>query len=292
MRNRILTDFRCAFPEHADATPARTGCSRFSNRRPSDPETQSRDPGIDWKRLGSTAFLGHLSPLMACSGRRSSCILSSARRDRQRPDPPQYRSEQPPRQTTLGQQQNAADRSDRQPKSAYRAARRPCWPWARGGQMWYSTRVSSCVTCVARTVGPRCRSRCGRLTRLDRGYEDLLTGKITDQLWARKSREWESELEAALDEVARHDHASSNYTATAPGLELSQHAYSLYVRQEAAEQRRLLNTLLSNCTFEGGSLTPTYNKFDPLVAGNGTGEWLGGRDSNPDYTVQSRVSYH
>ena len=22
------------------------------------------------------------------------------------------------------------------------------------------------------------------------------------------------------------------------------------------------------------------------------GEWLGGRDSNPDYTVQSRVSYH
>ena len=21
-------------------------------------------------------------------------------------------------------------------------------------------------------------------------------------------------------------------------------------------------------------------------------EWLGGRDSNPDYTVQSRVSYH
>ena len=24
----------------------------------------------------------------------------------------------------------------------------------------------------------------------------------------------------------------------------------------------------------------------------GGGEWLGGRDSNPDYTVQSRVSYH
>ena len=28
------------------------------------------------------------------------------------------------------------------------------------------------------------------------------------------------------------------------------------------------------------------------VKGKGLDDWLGGRDSNPDYTVQSRVSYH
>ncbi len=76
-------------------------------------------------------------------------------------------------------------------------------------------------------------------------------------------------------------------------LELCQKAHSLYVSQERHEQRRLLNTLLSNCTFDRGTLTPTYSKpFGLLAEGNETEDWLGGRDSNPDYTVQSRVSYH
>ncbi len=46
--------------------------------------------------------------------------------------------------------------------------------------------------------------------KLDRGYEDLLSGKITDELWTRKSQEWESDLAATRDELARHDRASSN----------------------------------------------------------------------------------
>ena len=97
-----------------------------------------------------------------------------------------------------------------------------------------------------------------------------------------------------MEALAKQDHASSNYAATGSRiLELSKRAYDLYVGQDPAEQRRLLNTLLSNCSFNRGTLMPTYNKpFDLLVQGNETGNWLGGRDSNPDYTVQSRVSYH
>jgi hypothetical protein len=54
----------------------------------------------------------------------------------------------------------------------------------------------------------------------------------------------------------------------------------------------LLKTLVSNCTFDRGSLLATYKKpFDMLVEGNGNGNWLGGRDSNPDNGVQSAVSY-
>ena len=131
--------------------------------------------------------------------------------------------------------------------------------------------------------------------KLDRAYDDRLAGTISDDLWNRKSKVWESELDATRDSLATQDQAAeSDHAATAASiLELSQQAYALYVRQDRAEQRRLLNTLLSNCTFDRGSLTPTYNKpFDLLAAGNETGEWLGGRDSNPDYTVQSRVSYH
>ena len=54
----------------------------------------------------------------------------------------------------------------------------------------------------------------------------------------------------------------------------------------------MLKTLVSNGTFDRGSLLATYRKpFDMLVEGNENGNWLGGRDSNPDNRVQSAVSY-
>jgi hypothetical protein len=64
-------------------------------------------------------------------------------------------------------------------------------------------------------------------------------------------------------------------TATAVKiLELAKRAESLYKTQNPTEQRRLLETVLSNCTFDRGSLCPTYSKpFDLFVRGNETGEW-------------------
>ncbi len=51
--------------------------------------------------------------------------------------------------------------------------------------------------------------------------------------------------------------------------------------------------ILSNCVLKDGTLYPTYRKpFDLIVEGNKTEKWLGDRDSNPDPTVQSRMSYH
>ena len=69
----------------------------------------------------------------------------------------------------------------------------------------------------------------------------------------------------------------------------------LYVRVSSKEQQQGFSIpaqLLSNCTFDRGSLSATYRKpFDMLVEGNENGNWLGGRDSNPDNGVQSAVSY-
>ena len=49
-------------------------------------------------------------------------------------------------------------------------------------------------------------------------------------------------------------------------LELAKRAENLYKSQDPAEQRRLLETVLSNCTFDSGSLCPTYSKpLDLLV---------------------------
>jgi hypothetical protein len=45
----------------------------------------------------------------------------------------------------------------------------------------------------------------------------------------------------------------------------------LYKSQNPAEQRRLLETVLSNCTFDRGTLCPTYTSpLDLLVKGNET----------------------
>ena len=53
-----------------------------------------------------------------------------------------------------------------------------------------------------------------------------------------------------------------------------------YLEQSFEERRRLLETLLSNCTFDRGNLCPAYVKpFDVLAHANETGDWRGGRDS-------------
>lgn len=129
--------------------------------------------------------------------------------------------------------------------------------------------------------------------KLDQAYEDRLAGRITDELWLRKSAEWEAELASVRRETARHEKASHDYGATGSKiLELAKNAHNLFIRIDPVEQARLLKMLVSNCTFDRGSLSVAYIKpFDMLVEGNESGNWLGGRDSNPDNVVQSHVSY-
>jgi DNA invertase Pin-like site-specific DNA recombinase len=123
---------------------------------------------------------------------------------------------------------------------------------------------------------------------LDRAYDDRLRGGISEDLWARKSREWEAELDVIRAETGKRERASHDYAVTGSKiLELAKNAYRLFGTQKPPEQARLLKTLLLNCTFDRGSLYPTYTSpFDLLVKGNETGDWLGGRDSNPDNVVQ------
>ncbi|MPY88377.1 MAG: recombinase family protein [Luteitalea sp.] len=120
--------------------------------------------------------------------------------------------------------------------------------------------------------------------KLDKAYDDRLGGRISDELWLRKSGEWEAELASTRRETARHERASHDYAATGSKiLELAKSAHNLFIRQDPREQARLLKTLVSNSTFDRGSLSVTYVKpFDLLADGNETGDWLGGRDSGPE----------
>jgi hypothetical protein len=74
--------------------------------------------------------------------------------------------------------------------------------------------------------------------------------------------------------MERHEGASEAYEAAGLQiLELAQSAYSSYVTKNPREQARLVNvkTVVSNSTFDRGSLSPTYIKpFDVFANGGKT----------------------
>ncbi|MEW5923674.1 MAG: recombinase family protein [Candidatus Zixiibacteriota bacterium] len=114
------------------------------------------------------------------------------------------------------------------------------------------------------------QKRQGHVQRLlDRSYEDKLGGKISEAMWERKSSEWDSELIDIQHKIRAHETANTNYYKTGVAiLELANDAYDMYLQENREEQRKLLNTLLSNCTFYCGTLCPTYKKpFDILAKG-------------------------
>ena len=81
-------------------------------------------------------------------------------------------------------------------------------------------------------------------------------------------------------------------------LELARNAQRQFERQEPRQKRRLLNFLLSNCSWENGEVVATFRQpFDLLAemtatkvrqkAGRGVNlakseSWLGDQDSNLD----------
>ena len=119
-------------------------------------------------------------------------------------------------------------------------------------------------------------------SKLDRAYEDRLSGVIPDELWTTKSTEFQEELRRVRAEMERHEHASEAYEATGLQiLELGQTAYASYVTKNPHEQARLVKTVVSNCSFDCGSLAPTYVKpFEVFAKGAETGDWLLRLDSN------------
>ena len=99
--------------------------------------------------------------------------------------------------------------------------------------------------------------------------------RISDEFWTRKSREWESELQIVDTEPTRLQQPQPLATVTAAKiLELAKQAEFLDKSQVPTEQRRLLDAVLSNCTFDRRTLCPTYaSPFDLLVKGNETESW-------------------
>jgi len=106
--------------------------------------------------------------------------------------------------------------------------------------------------------------------RIEAMYTDKLNGKITYDLYERKSEAWRREQIDILREMEAYQNTNRTYYEEGVQiLELAQRAVKLYEKQTIEEKRRLLNFVYSNSTFSQGRLSPIFRKpFDLLALTN------------------------
>lgn len=119
--------------------------------------------------------------------------------------------------------------------------------------------------------------------RMDAAYTDKLDGKISENFWQRKMSDWqmeEEQIKMAIQGLEKADTGDRALDAEKT-FELANKAYLLYVSQNSAEKAKLLRMLLSNCTVDATSVTPTYRyPFDLIYKNAKVEKWSGRLDSN------------
>ncbi len=151
----------------------------------------------------------------------------------------------------------------------------------------------------------RLRAEYDRLqSRIDAMYIDKLDGKIGGEFFDKMAGQWREGQTCCLRDIERHQEAEQSYKEDGIRiLELAHSAQSLFERQPAREKRRLLNFLLSNCSWDNGEVIATFRQpFDLLAEttdkaarakASNCGKsskneiWLGNLDSNQDRRSQS-----
>jgi site-specific DNA recombinase len=87
-------------------------------------------------------------------------------------------------------------------------------------------------------------------------YVDKLDGRIDAGFFDRMAAQWRDEQARCLQDIERHQNANQSYLDEGIHLlELAQSAGRLFERQESQEKRRLLNFVVSNCSWKGGELS-------------------------------------
>ncbi|MFZ4533407.1 MAG: recombinase family protein, partial [Alsobacter sp.] len=135
--------------------------------------------------------------------------------------------------------------------------------------------------------------------RINAMYVDKLDGLVETAFYDRMSNQWREDQNRCQHEIERHQNADKSYKDEGIALlDLARNAQRLFVMQEPREKRRLLNIVLSNCTWEDGEVIATFRQPFDILAKTATaaarveaGEnakspkseiWLGDLDSNQD----------
>ena len=120
------------------------------------------------------------------------------------------------------------------------------------------------------------RRRANIRDRMDRAYMDKLDGKIPEDFWTRRMKDWEIEerkITTAIDRLDRVDPANC-IERLQKSFELAEGAYSLYLSYDLNEKAGLLNRLLLNCSIDARRVVLTYRRpFDMIFNRAGLEEW-------------------
>jgi DNA invertase Pin-like site-specific DNA recombinase len=98
-------------------------------------------------------------------------------------------------------------------------------------------------------------------------YVDKLDGLVDTAFYDRMSNQWREEQNRCQREIERHQNADKSYKDEGVALlDLARNAQRLFASQEPREKRRLLNFVLSNCTWEDGEVVATFRQPFDLLA--------------------------
>jgi DNA invertase Pin-like site-specific DNA recombinase len=154
----------------------------------------------------------------------------------------------------------------------------------------------------------RLEAECSRLDdRVHAMYADKLDGLINAAFFQKMSNQWREEQDRCRRDIERHRNADRSYLSEGVALlELANNAQRLFAQQEPREKRRLLNFLLSNCTWNDGVLIASFRQpFDMLAEtiaavrsetasksgfGGETAKWLASQDeTGHSYVIVSSI---
>lgn len=99
-------------------------------------------------------------------------------------------------------------------------------------------------------------------------YLHRLDGRIGIAYFDEKSAKWGGEQHRLLRDIEKHQAANQTYFEEGIRLlELARNAANLFQMQPAGEKRRLLDFVLSNCSWKDGKLTATLRQPFDVIAG-------------------------
>ncbi len=103
--------------------------------------------------------------------------------------------------------------------------------------------------------------------RINAMYLDKLDGRVDSAFFDKMSAQWREEQNRCLREIERHEGAEQSYMDEGVQiLELARNAQKLFEQQQPREKRRLLNFVLSNCSWEDGEVVAAFRQPFDLLA--------------------------
>ena len=118
--------------------------------------------------------------------------------------------------------------------------------------------------------------------RISKMYDDKLDGRITEEMYDKKLREYKERQGQILVDMRIHSDADEEFYLTANMvLNVAKRALEIFKSSEVPEKRQFLNFLLQNCELQGKKLEFSLrNPFDRILATRNRPIGLRGQDSN------------